>query len=89
MASLNSGVFDMVENSMGKRSLAALNMVLILEGERVFLVKLHVAPLYFLTAPCKLEVANSFLLNKLSINLKTKDLQLQQLQRRCLALREE
>ena len=42
-------------------------------GDRACLV--YVLPLYFLTTPTRLELANSFLLNMTSINLNTKPLQ--------------
>ena len=73
MASLNSGEFATLANSVGNLSLAALNIFFILPGDRACLV--YVLPLYFLTPPNRLELANSFLLNMPSINLNTKPLQ--------------
>ena len=74
MAFLNSGEFATLANSAGNLSLAALNIFFILPGDRACLV--YVLPLYFLTPPTRLELANSFLLNMPSINLNTEPLNL-------------
>ena len=60
MAFLNSGEFATLANSVGNLILAALNIFFILPGDRACLV--YVLPLYFLTPPTRLELANSILL---------------------------